>query len=251
MSGLLAIYRREVAGLFVGPLAWALLFIALFLNGYLFVFYLGTSNGDVDVAVRWALGESWVFWALLILFPPLLTMRMISEEARSGILEFLLTAPVTDAAVIAGKFLAATTFMAILWSSVFVYALVLKSLGVAPDFGVLLGGWIGAMACSAFFSAIGLLMSSLTNTPILAAFAAVIANIAVVIAPMLSSLIPWPWLRDVLGLLGYPRRFDVLDHHKSSFLLGVFDTSYAVFFVAWTAFFLFLTVRSLEARRWR
>jgi gliding motility-associated transport system permease protein len=245
MKGLTAIYRRELAGLFVGPLAWLLLCIALFLNGYLFVLYLKTSNGDVDIATRWALGESWVFWALLILFPPLLTMRMISEEARSGILEFLLTAPVTDAAVVAGKFLAATTFMALLWASIFVYALTLGSLGHAPDLGLVACGWIGAVLASGFFCAIGLFASSLTQTPVVAAFAAVVFNIVIVIAPLLAGLSDRPWVRQAVG------RIDVLGHHKSSFLMGVFDTAYVVFFVAWTALFLFLCVRSVETRRWR
>jgi ABC-2 type transport system permease protein len=244
MRGILAIYRREMAGLFFGPLAWLLLALAFVMNGYLFVLYLKGSGGNVDYAVRLALGESWAFWMLLILVPPLLTMRMVSEESRSGILEFLLTAPISDMAVITGKFLAATTFMALLWSGVFLYAIVLQSLGVAPDMGVLLGGWLGAVLASALFSAVGLLASALTNTPVLAAFGAVLANLAIVIAPLLSNLTDDPAVRRAV------RHIDVIDHHKNSFLLGLFDTSYAVFFVAWTALFVFLTVRALETRRW-
>lgn len=245
MRGVLAIWRRELAGLFVTPLAWVLLFLAFLLDGYMLLSYLELGRGDVDLAVRLALGDSWLFWTLLVLFPPLLTMRMISEEARSGMLEFLLTAPVSDAAVVLGKFLAATTFMAILWSSVFVYALVLASVGVAPDPGILIGGFLGAVLTSALFTAIGLLSSSLTDAPILATFAAVLANIVVVLAPVLGRLLDAPWARFLVA------RVDVLDHHKNSFLWGVFDTAYAAFFVAWTAFALFLVVRSLEARRWR
>jgi ABC-2 type transport system permease protein len=245
MRGLLAIYRRELAGLFVGPLAWLLLCIALFLNGYLFVYYLKAGAGDVDLATRLALGDSWPFWALSVLFPPLLTMRMISEEARSGVLEFLLTAPVSDAAVVLGKFLAATTFMAILWASVFVYAWTLARAGVAPDLGMLLGGYLGAVLASALFCAIGLLTSSITHTPIVAAFAAIVINLVIVIAPLLAQVFEKPWVRVVAA------RIDVLDHHKAAFLTGVFDTAYVTFFVAWTSVFLFMTTRALETRRWR
>ncbi|MBL8857395.1 MAG: hypothetical protein JNL28_02665 [Planctomycetes bacterium] len=244
MRGVFAIYRREMAGLFFGPLAWAVLALAFCLNGYLFVLYLKSQAGDVDVAVRLALGESWAFWMLLILVPPLLTMRMISEESRSGILEFLLTAPISDAAVVTGKFLAATSFMAILWASVFLYAAVTASLGVSVDPGVLIGGYTGAVLASALFTAVGLLASSLTNTPVLSAFAAVLANLAIVIAPLLSNLADDPVVRRAI------RHIDVIDHHSNSFLLGVFDTAYALFFVAWTALVLFLTVRALETRRW-
>ncbi len=245
MRGLFAIARRELAGLFIGPLAWLLLFIALLLNGWLFVLYLKTSSGDVDVALRWSLGESWVFWVLVILVPPLLTMRMISEESRSGLLEFLLTAPVTDAAVVTGKFIAAVTFLALLWSTVFVYALVLQSLGMPPDWGSVAGGWLGAVLVSALSCAIGLLASALTSTPIVAAFAAVVANLVLVAAPLFAGLSDQAWVRRAVA------RIDVLDHHKGAFLAGSLDTAYVTFFVAWTVFFLFLAVRAVEARRWR
>lgn len=244
MRGLFAIYRRELAGLFYGPLAWVLLALALLLNGYLFVLYLKNGAGSVDDAVQLALGRSWMFWFLIVLVPPLLTMRMVSEESRSGILEFLLTAPITDAAVVVGKFLAATTFLSILWAPIFLYALGLSSLGVAPDAGGLLGGYMGAVLVSGLFAAVGLFASALTNTPVLAAFVAVLANAAILCAPLLAGLSDDPRLRQAI------RHIDVVDHHTNSFLLGVFDTSYAVFFVAWTAFALFLTVRVIETRRW-
>lgn len=245
MRGVLAITRRELAGLFVGPLAWALLFIAVLLQGWLFVLYLRTSGGNVDLSLRWTLGESWVFWALLVLVPPLLTMRMISEEARTGILEFLLTAPVSDAAVVTGKFVAALCFLAILWGTAFVYGLVVASLGVAPDWGALLGGWLGAVLCSGLFVAVGLFASAVTSTPIVAAFGAIVLNLVFVTAPLLAGLSDQPWVRRAVA------RVDVIDHHKAAFLAGVLDTAYLVFFAAWTAFFVFLAVRAVEARRWR
>ena len=245
MKGLGAIFRREIAGLFVGPLAWVLLTIALVLNGYLYVVYLKTAQGDLDVSTRLALGDSYVFWALIVLFPPLLTMRMIAEESRSGLLEFLLTAPVTDAAVVVGKFLAATAFMALLWSAVFVYASTASAFGPSIDWGILAGGWIGAVLASALFCAIGLCASSFTSTPIVAAFAAVVLNLAIVIAPLLALLSDADWVRDAVA------RVDVRAHLQQSFMLGIVDSAYLVFFLAWTGLFLFLSIRAIEARRWR
>jgi ABC-2 type transport system permease protein len=244
MRGTWAIYRRELAGLFYGPLAWVLLALAFLLDGYLFVLWLKSYSGSVDDAIQLALGRSWVFWFLLVVVPPLLTMRMVSEESKSGILEFLLTAPISDASVVLGKFLAATTFLALLWSSVFVYAAGLASLGVAPDLGGLVGGYLGAVLASGLFVAVGLFASALTNTPVLAAFVAVLANVGILCAPLLAGLSDDPALRRAI------RGIDVVDHHTNSFLLGVFDSAYAVFFVAWTALALFLTVRVIEARRW-
>jgi ABC-2 type transport system permease protein len=245
MRGFLAIYRRELSGLFVGPLAWVLLCIALALNGFVFVLYLKLSDGDLDVATRYELGESFVFWTVVVLFPPLLTMRMISEEARSGLLEFLLTSPVTDTAVVCGKFAAAVTFMALLWSFVLVYVLTAGALGPSPNWGLAIGGLLGATFASALFCSIGILSSSLTGTPVLAAFAATIANLVVVLFPLLARVSDAPWVGAAVS------RIDVKRHLNSSFLMGVVDSSYAIFFAAWTALFLFMAVRAVEARRWR
>jgi len=245
MRGFGAIYRRELAALFLGPLAWTLLCIALFLNGYLFLVYLRLSGGEIDSALRRALGESSVFWALCVLFPPLLTMRMLSEEARSGILEYLLTAPVSDMAVVCGKFAAALSFMALLWGTVFFYAAVLAWQGAPIDWGLLLAGWLGATLCSALFCASGLWMSSLTATPIVAAFAAVVLNLGIVMAPTLAALSGNELLSRGAASM------DVPAHLVSSFLVGAVDSAYVVFFAVWTAFFLFLATRLLEVRRWR
>jgi ABC-2 type transport system permease protein len=245
MRGFFAIYRRELSGLFVGPLAWVLLCIALALNGFVFVLYLKLSGGNLDLATRYELGESFVFWAVIVLFPPLLTMRMISEEARSGLLEFLLTAPVTDAAVVCGKFAAAVTFMGLLWLCVVVYVVTAGALGPSPDWGIVIGGWIGAALTSSLFCAIGILASSATATPIVAACAALVANLVIVLLPLLGRMSDAPWIGAAIS------RVDVRGHLNHSFLMGIIDSSYVLFFAAWTALFLFMAVRSVEARRWR
>ncbi len=242
MRGLFAIWRRELAALFLGPLAWTLLFLALLFDGLLFVEKLKSAGGDVDIAARFALVVSFY---VAVLAAPLVTMRMISEEARAGLLEYLLTAPITDAAVVTGKFLAATSFFAILSSAVFVYALALSAQGVTPDPGAVFAGWLGLVLASGLFCAIGMLASCLTSTPIVAAFAAVILDLAVVLAAQLAGLSDAPWVGRAVA------RVDVTDHLSSSFLLGAVDSAHAVFFLSWTAWLLFLSVRAVEARRWR
>ena len=248
MSGIWTIFRRELAGLFFGPLAWILLFAALLLNGALFVLFIGLSDGAVDASLGNALGTAWPFWALIIVLPPLLTMRMISEESRAGLLEFLLTAPVSDWAVVLGKLLAATVFMAILWSSTLCYGLATSWLGAPPDWPVLLGSYFGAVLVSALFCAIGMAASAGTNTPLLAAFLAFVFNIVILLLPLLAKLagaMPENWRG------AFSRRVDVVARVQGSFSMGVIDTSHVLFFLVWTAFFVFLATRLVEARRWR
>lgn len=248
MNGVWTIFRREVAGLFLGPLAWVILCVGLASTGYFFVLGLAGTGGDVLAAFSLALGGGWPFWALLMVVPPLLTMRMISEEARAGVLEFLLTAPVADFAVVLGKLLAAVVFMAALLAGVLFHGALLALFGVSPDWAALLLGWLGAVLASALFCALGLVFSAATQTPLLAAFLAFVANVALLTLPLAADFFgspPGGALRVAL------RQFDVVLHYQGSFLRGVLDTSHVVFFLAWTAFFAFLATRFLEARRWR
>jgi len=245
VRGFLTIYRRELTGLVIAPWAWIFLGIALLFNGLLFLAFLKERGGDVDAAMSFTLGGSLTFWGFMAFFPPILTMRMISEESRAGMLEFLLTAPVSDAAVVTGKFFGAVTFMAVLWSSVLAYALVLAGLGTAPDWGAVLGGWLGAVLTSALFCGVGILTSASTATPLLAAFLALIVNLTWLLLPNIGSLTELDWVHQAIGTV------DVIAHFQKSFLIGVFDTAQVVFFVAWSALFVFLAVRVVETRRWR
>lgn len=252
MKGAWTIYRRELAGLFLTPLGWILLFVALLVRGILFTIYLDRLGGEVNAALSLTQGGSVLYWVLMVLLPPLLTMRMVSEEASTGLLEFLLTAPVTDAAVVAGKLLAATTFMALLWSTSFLYAGTAHLLGAAPDWGALLAAYLGSVLASGLFCSIGLAASAVTNTPLIAAFVAVIVNVLLLFVPLVRAnagqllhLPPDHWLLDAM------RQVDLLDHLSGSAWVGVVDSAHVLFFLAWTALFGFLAVRLVETRRWR
>ena len=248
MKGFGAIYRRELAGLFLAPLAWILLFLVLVYQAYFFLAILGAKGGEVNGALGFVLGAALPSWLLLVFLPPLLTMRMISEESRSGMLEFLLTAPVSDAAVVTGKALAATTLLALMWSAVFLFALLASALGAEPDWGRLFVQWLGMVLASGLMCALGLVSSALFSTPLLAAFMAILVNILLlVVLPLFSGA-----LRGRAGatLERAFERVDVLGHFRGSFLGGAIDSAHVVFFVAWTAAALFLAVRVVESRRW-
>lgn len=247
MKGLGAIYRRELAGLFFAPLAWTLLFLVLLYQAYFFLVILGAKGGEVNGSLTFVLGGGFPFWLLMLVLPPLLTMRMISEESRSGLLEFLLTAPVSDAAVVVGKALAATTFLALAWGCTFLFALLAQLLGAPPDWGWLAATWLGATLASGFFCGLGLVSSALFSTPILAAFMAILMNVALFALPILVR----SWRGPVGALLGQAlERVDVVGHFQGSFLAGALDTAHVAFFLAWTAATLFLAVRIVESRRW-
>ncbi len=245
MNGLITVYRRELAGLFVAPLAWILLTVSFGLTGWLFVAMLENSGGDITYANRFTGGLSGVYWALMMFLPPLLTMRMISEESRNGLLEFLLTSPVTDAAVVLGKFFAAWTFMALFWSNNLIYAATVHGLGTPPDWPPVLGGYMGSVLVSGLFCAVGLFASSIFSSPILSAFAAMCGSIVMLMLPRLVGVYDSDWLTEQFVAV------DIMRNFQTTFLVGLFDTQVLVFFLAWTGFFLFLATRGVEAKRWK
>ncbi len=245
MRGLGIIFRRELAGLFVAPLAWILLTVSLGFTGWIFATILKDSGGDITASMRFAGGESLTYWGMMIFLPPLLTMRMISEESRNGLLEFLLTAPITDGAVVLGKFFAAWAFMALFWSSNLIYAGALHALGGPPDWPPVIGGYLGALLVSGLFCAIGLFSSSLTTAPILAAFGAMCGSLVILLLPQLAGLLDWDLLTEEVAAV------DVMSHFTRSFLVGLLDTKALVFFLVSTGFFLFLATRAVEAKRWK
>tara|TARA_R110002126_G_scaffold86474_4_gene208708 strand:- start:23757 stop:24548 length:792 start_codon:yes stop_codon:yes gene_type:complete len=262
MSGTLIITRRELTSLFYSPLGWILLTLALLLHGLVFSLMFGAIGGEVGQTFQAALGgNGYMFWALLLFLPPLLTMRLFADEARSGTLEYLLTAPISDAAVVIGKFLAGTLFMAILWASTLLFALAFQIKGIDVDWAPLIGSYVGAVCVSGLFIAIGLTVSSLVDSPLIAAFMSFIACLAWLLGPefgsrflgWVASFIEDPGRRETLletgaSVLG---SINLIVHYTSSFARGQVDTAEVVFFLTWPVFFVFLAIRALEMRRWR
>jgi ABC-2 type transport system permease protein len=261
MTGAFVVARRELRGLFMAPFTWIVLLVVLFINGLLFASILYDSQYNVTVSLNGAMtGAS--FWLWMIFLPALLSMRLVAEESRSGTLEYLLTAPVSDAAVVVGKFLAATGFLAVIWSSSLVYAVSLDLAGGPPDWPAVIGTWFGTILVSGLFVSIGMLAATSTSTPLLAAFLSMVACLMWMAIPFLAArlmdyLVPLltSSAEEQAGLIermaGVVSSMDALRHFSRSFQMGILDSAEVIFFLTWTSFFLFLTARSIEARRWR
>lgn len=241
------IYARELAALFLSPLAWILLGACFLYEAFFFLYALerGTA-GEVNAALFYL--HEGPFWLLVAILPPLVTMRMISEEARSGMLEFLLTAPIGDASVVVGKALAATTFMAAVCTAPLLFGLLVTLLGAAPDWGQLAAQWIGALLVSGLFCSIGILSSASSGTPLVAAFLAILANIVLLFLPLVAPLLARGRLRASLEWV--LAKLALQEHFRDSFLTGALDSAHVVFFLAWILALLFLAVRVVETKRW-
>ena len=241
----LTLIWREIEANFYSPLSYIVLTMFLLLNGYSFYISIPDAGGNVSDAIRFFLGLSWMSWLASIFIPPLITMRLVAEEKKSGTIELLMTAPVTETQVVVAKYIGALFFYIFLWSPSLLYIVIIKRYGAIPDNGVILSSYAGIFLLGSSFIALGVLTSTLSGNQIVAAITALILNLLIFFIPLLSQVIEWDAMRRVLQDLW------VLGHFEFSFSKGVIDSFHVVFYAGLTAFFLFLAVRSLEARKWQ
>ncbi len=234
-----AIAQRELASLFFSPVAYVVGFIFLAWAGWFFVQDTLVTGNEASLRVLF----DYMAMALVVALP-LLTMRSIADEFATGAIESLMTAPVSDAAVILGKFLGAMVFYLALLLATVMYWIIMASYS-APVASVVLTGYLGLILLGSLFIAVGIFASTLTKYQLLA------AEIAVAILAVFTFLADYGaryteigWVRDVCGYLNMFGYFD--DFNK-----GIIDTGGVIFFLTTTVFFLFLATKTLESRRWR
>jgi ABC-2 type transport system permease protein len=243
VNGVLATYRRELRAFFFSPLAYVMLFFFLVVTGVIFVYIVGQLNNPASPGgppLKFFFSATWL---MLLLLGPLLTMRLVSEELRSGSIEVLMTAPVTEGQVIAGKFMAAFTFYAFLWAPTLGYAIMI-ALYEKVDWGPVVAGYLGVLLIGALFLAIGIFSSAMTRSQLLAAM----MTAALLFVLFLLGVFEGMATNDLMKrALGYVSIFNHIDELAS----GIVDTRRLVFYLSGTMFFLFLASRALEDKKWR
>ena len=242
---LLPLFWREIESLFFSPLAYIVLTIFLVLNGFSFYFALEVANGVVDDTIAMFLGDSMLFWLCLLVVPPLVTMRLVSEERRSGQLEVLLTAPVRDGEVILAKFLGALVFQAFLWAPTLIYIVIIRNYGALPDPGQIFTIYLGIGFATALLTALGLLFSTITDNQIVAAVGSLTLNLLLLLMPLMADTV------SLVAVGPLVKQISMMDHFRTTFSRGLLDSGVVTFYVAGTIGVLVIASRSLEARRWR
>ena len=237
MSNTLIIAWKESKSYFLSPAAYIVAAMFLVLTGVFFVFDITTPFAEASVRglVNWA-----SFFMLFL--APLLTMRLLAEEQKLGTLELLLTAPVRDWEVVIGKYIASVLTLIATLAPTLYYVLLLYAFG-DPDTGPVLSAYLGLLLHGAATLAIGLMGSSLSGNQIVAAVVSMAALFTLSFVNRIADLVSGIAAEVLDGLS--------MNNHFEDFTRGVVDTSNIVYYVSIAAVFLFLTVRSLETRRWR
>jgi ABC-2 type transport system permease protein len=246
MIGLGAILRRELASLFVTPVAYVTASAFLLVQGLHFFVLVGDFSSQVDVAADAGPVETFFGRTVLLYLPlsvvcPLLTMRLFAEERRSGTIETLLTAPVGATAVVLGKYLATLCAYAAMWIPTLLYMWLLDR-GGAVDWRVVASGYLAVLAVGAGYLAVGTLTSALSRSQLSAAVMSTMAILALFMIGIGEFFLPEGPGRELASYLS-------VWAHMNDFSRGLVDTRRLVLDATLVALPLYVTVRAVDG--WR
>ena len=228
------IARRELAALFLSPIAYVVIVLFLAITGWVFfsTFFL---QGRADMRGFFSLLP-----LTLGLVAPAVTMRQWSEELATGTYEAVLTLPLTGVDVLMGKFVAAVSFLCVVLLPTVVYPISIATL--APlDWGPVIGGYIGALLLAGLYCACGLLASSLSRNQIIAFILALAACAFLALIDKVLLVIP--------GSLAGTLQFLGADYHFQNVARGVLDSRDLVYFLSLAFLALVATHTVMERRR--
>jgi ABC-2 type transport system permease protein len=258
MRNFFFILSKEVRSYFNSPIAFVIITIFSVLTGYYFynlfaVFstlsfqaqtdpLIASQYGALNVTefvVRPFIGNVSVVMLIML---PMLTMRVFAEEQKSGTMELLLTYPVNDSEAILGKYAGCMCIFFIMLVLSTPCVVLIEFFG-DPEWGVIIAGYIGLLFMGSAFISLGIFMSSLTENQVVAA----VLTFACLLIFFLVS-----YSAGFAGAtMGVVLEYISFNYHIRNFIKGVIDTSDVIYYLLFTMFFIFLSMRSLESTRWR
>ena len=236
------IFRREFRTYFYSPIAYVFSIIFIILNSGLYMFHF-FFFGNADMRAFF----SSLPLTLGLIFIPAVSMRLWSEEHKLGTVELLLTLPMKTEHIVLGKFFASFLFYLVALAGTLVIPIVLLILG-KPDFGPIIGGYFGAILLGAFFLAVGIFISSFFSDQI-------VSLIITSLTCGFLALIGWQYVPMVIdgwisGLGEFLYSYVGVTRHFNDIERGVVDIKSIVYFLSFTALFLYLNAKSLERRKY-
>ena len=240
MRNILTIFRREVSAYFNSPIAYIFMILFIFILSFLFfVFFPFFSQTNPDL-------RNFFFWFpwVLSIFIPAVTMRLWSEERRSGTIELLLTWPLQAWEVVVGKYLAGLFVIAISLILTLVVPMSLSSV-TSLEWGVVFTSYLGALLISSVYIALGSWASTLTNNQIVSLLIAIAFSLVMVgigYPPVVKFLNALPGLGNFIGWFG-------TDSHFREFSKGLINPVGLIYGFSLTVFFLVLNNLFVEGRK--
>lgn len=230
-----AIFKREFKSYFTSPLGFVYLAIFLFFEGMFFAQIFSYSSASVEVIFP-------SMASIVVLITPVLTMRLLSEDRRAKVDQALICAPVSVTGIVLGKFFAALAVYAVAFSPLVLFQLVVTFMA-SVNWLVFLNALLGAVLIGAALIAIGMFISSLTESPIISCILTLVTFLLLMVVTNLASLTGSDFIVSVAEKVAFINLF-------SSFAGSVFRITDVIFLASVSAVFVFLSIRAVERRRW-
>ncbi len=237
MHNIKAIYAKELRSYFNSPMAYIFLVFFVLFNGYFFTntFFL-IDQSDLRSLFN-------VVPLVYLFFIPVITMGLIAREKNLGTIEVLSTLPIKDHELVLGKYFSAITLILAGLGFSLVHFFTLVAVGTNIDYGAVLCGYLGLAIVGAFYAAIGIFASSITENQVVAFIISVVIVLVFFLMDKLLIFVP----SSIAGLI----QFLSVEYHLSNISRGVIDSRNLIYFGSMIWLFLILTVRLVEARKWR
>ena len=236
MHNILTIYRKELRSFFTSPMAYIFLVVFALVNGYFFTntFFLYDQS---DMRALFGIVP-----LVYLFFIPAISMGLISRERNLGTIEIISTLPLKESDIVIGKYLAGLSLILIaLFCTIFHY-ITLYNVGSTIDHGAVFTGYLGLALLGGVYTAIGVFASSVTENQVIA----FIVGIAIVLAFFLMDKLLYFVPVSMTGIIQYLST----EFHLSNISRGVIDTRNLIYFSSVIGFFLSMTTRVLESRKW-
>lgn len=230
-----AVFKREFRSYFSTPIGFIVLAAFYFFLGL--YFSLIYSYGSPDIATVIVAMSTVIVFAM-----PILTMRLMSEDRRQKVDQALLTAPVSLTSIVLGKFFAALAVFAIGFAPTLVFEIIVASY-VTVNIMSYIYALFGMLLLGSALIAIGMFISSLTESAVISAILTLVINILVLYMSSFASMVSVSWIATIIEKAAFITAFE-------NFGQNIFSVADVVYFVSISVAFLFLCVRSLDKRRW-
>ena len=234
---MLAIYKRELRSYFVSPIGYIFIAVFLCVSGIIFSMCTLSQGANSSVGTYFIM-----LLCLFIIVLPLLTMKLFADERKMRTEPLLLSSPISLAGMVVAKFLAAYTVFAATFLFSCLDFIALYEYGT-PNTAILIGNSIGILLVGAACIAIGVFVSSLTESQLVAVLVTMVVLVVMMFINIFNQFIPFAWLRTALSWFAISSRYDTL-------AAGRFDFTAILYYVSIAGSFLLLTIRVFEKKRW-
>lgn len=233
---MIAIFKREFKSYFTSPIGYIYLGISLLLSGWFFV---STNLYYTITDMSYFFGNLTMIFIFLV---PMLTMRLFAEERRNKTDQLLLTAPVTVTKIVLGKYLSAVALFGFTLLITLIYPFVMMLYGT-PLLPTILALYLGFFLTGSALIAIGVFISSSTESQVTAAIVSFVVILFIQLSDWITSIFKNAVVKAVIDWLSVMKRYE-------EFTTGILSLSSIIYFISFSAVFVYLTIQTIEKKRW-